>query len=378
MVNHWNYSFNYCNCDFISWLTLNRQRNFSRSYKMKKLFSNWEYWPMFMFYIPNLPYGLYLALKSKNKVFFSGVNPIIKSSGNGTESKYDTIQLIPEKYRPKTILATPEQGFNEVINNLNNQKIQFPLIAKPDVGFRGLLVKKIKSKEELKKYLSNYPIKIIIQEFISYPHECGLFYHRFPNQDKGNITSITLKRFLSVKGNGISTISQLILKDKRAKKYYKLLKDIHQDTLNSILKNKEVFLLNDIGNHAKGTQFINGNHLINNNLIHSIDKLNKQIEGWYYGRLDIKYDSFEAMTRGKGFKILEINGVLAEPTHIYDSTKLNYWQALKIIRKHWKIMFEIGKENHLLKQGNFTTPRGFIKEVRELKDYTKKIKQLSM
>ena len=346
--------------------------------KLFSAFSNWEYWPIYMFYIPNVPYGIYLALKSRKIMFFSAVNPAIKSSGNGSESKYDTVQLIPKKYRPKSVLVIPTDDFNKVLENIKKEEIQFPLITKPDIGFRGLLVKKISSKNELKIYLDKYPIKIIVQEFISYPNECGLFYYRLPNKEKGNITSITLKKFLTVIGDGTSTISELILQNDRAKIYCELLKEIHQEKLNSVLEKGKKFLLNDIGNHVKGTQFVSGNHLINSTLTEVLDDINKQIHGWYYGRLDIKYNSIESLERGEDFKILEINGIISEPTHIYDSTKYTYFQALKILRNHWKIIYEIGKINRELKQSNFTSTKEFLKEVRELKKYTKKVKGLSI
>ncbi len=68
-----------------------------------KKYTNWEYWPSYIFYIPVIPYACYLALKAKSFGFFSAVNPAIKGSGNGFESKYATVQLLPEKYKPKTI-----------------------------------------------------------------------------------------------------------------------------------------------------------------------------------------------------------------------------------------------------------------------------------
>ena len=77
---------------------------------------NWEHWPSSMFYVPNLPYAFYLALRAKHSAFFSAANPCIKSSGNGTESKYDVIQLVPEKYRPKSILVTPNSTFSETLS----------------------------------------------------------------------------------------------------------------------------------------------------------------------------------------------------------------------------------------------------------------------
>ena len=107
-----------------------------------KLF-HWEYWPSFLFYLPNIPLALYLAIKAKSPVFFSATNPAIKNSGNGMESKFDTLQLIPEALRPKSILVKPTESYVSIKKRIKDSYIEYPLIAKPDIGFRGLLVKKI-------------------------------------------------------------------------------------------------------------------------------------------------------------------------------------------------------------------------------------------
>ncbi|WP_425659165.1 D-alanine--D-alanine ligase [Tenacibaculum ascidiaceicola] len=309
--------------------------------------------------------------------FFSATNPCIKSSGNGTESKYETILLVPEKHRPKSVLIKPNTDFEIVCKNIQEQKINFPLIAKPDIGFRGLLVEKITSKDALKNYLEKYTIDIIIQEFLDYENECGIFYHRNPKNDSGKISSLTLKRFLSITGDGTSTLKELILADERAKLYIELFSKIHQDKLTEIPIKNKVIKLTAIGNHSKGTQFINGNHLISDKLTTTFDKLSKSIPGWYYGRIDLKYNTFEELEEGIDFKILEINGIIAEPTHIYDSQNYTYLKALKAIRTHWKSLFTIAITNHR----NFNTPYkdsiSFLNEIILLKKYTKKIKRLS-
>ncbi|MDO6674649.1 D-alanine--D-alanine ligase [Tenacibaculum sp. 1_MG-2023] len=330
-----------------------------------------------MFYLPNLPYAFYLAFKAKHLTFFSAANPCIKSSGNGTESKYETILLVPEKYRPKSVLIKPNTNFETVYKKIQKQKINFPLIAKPDVGFRGLLVEKIASKAALKNYIEKYSIDIIIQEFLDHENECGIFYHRNPKDDSGKISSLTLKRFLSVTGDGTSTLKELILADERAKLYIDLFTKIHQDKLTEIPIKNKIIKLTAIGNHSKGTQFINGNHLISDKLTTTFDKLSKSIPGWYYGRIDLKYNTFDELEKGIAFKILEINGIIAEPTHIYDAENYTYLKALKAIRTHWKSLFTIAITNHR----NFNTPYkssiSFLNEIILLKKYTKKIKRLS-
>ena len=128
---------------------------------------NWEYWPASMFYIPLLPYAFYLALKSRSFGFFSAVNPGIEGSGNGLESKFKTIELLPNFCKPKSLFISKNQNFGFIKNQLSSEKINYPLIIKPDIGFRGLLVKRIQNEKELYSYLNKYnSINLIIQEYI--------------------------------------------------------------------------------------------------------------------------------------------------------------------------------------------------------------------
>lgn len=343
-----------------------------------KKFTNWEYWPSYMFYVPLLPYAFYLALKARSFGFFSAVNPGIEGSGNGLESKYKTIQLLPKKYCPNTIYVDIGENLEEIIPKMALNNIDFPLIIKPDVGFRGLLVTKIKDENELSAYLKKYNyINLIIQEFVSYKYECGLFYHRIPGENKGKITSITLKKYPTIIGNGNSTLLALILNDERAKHYTVYLSELNKDILETIPKNMEEVVLNSIGNHSKGTQFINGNHLINSELEYFLDQLNRKIEGWFYGRIDIKYNNFEELLKGENLKIIEVNGVISEPTHIYDATNGSYFKALKSIKNHWKIIYSIGVKNNKRNQIGYTNLNYLISVYFKYKKYLKKVKTLN-
>ncbi|MCF6181000.1 D-alanine--D-alanine ligase [Lutibacter sp.] len=341
--------------------------------KLHKLL-NWEYWPSFMFYIPNVPYGIYLAIKSKSLTFFTATNPALNFAGNGTESKFDTIKLIPKKYRPTTLFIKKNKSINEVIKEINNLKLQYPLIIKPDIGFKGLLVKQIHAEIELKEYIKkNNCINLLIQEFVDYKNECGIFYHRLPTSKSGKITSITLKTFPFVKGDGKLNLKQLIENDKRAINYLDLYSNLHHN-YNTVLKKDEVKILNVLGNHCKGAEFKNGNYLISKDLELIFDDILKDIPKFYYGRLDIKYDTFEDLLNKENFKIIEINGIISEPTHIYDASKTSYFKALREIRKHWKIIYEISKSNHLNNQIQFNSPTDFLKSLWSLKKYMQLIK----
>jgi hypothetical protein len=328
-----------------------------------------------MFYVPNLPYAFYLAIRAKSLVFFSAVNPAIKNSGNGSESKFSTIELIPEEFKPISLFVKAKSTIENSLKKLQEHQLTFPLIVKPDIGFRGLLVNRVHTENELISYLEKYnDINLIIQEFIDYDKECGIFYYRLPNEKIGKITSITLKKYLTVIGDGVSTLKELIENNERAKLYIPLLTELHQKDFNLILNANEERILNIIGNHSKGTQFINGNHLITKELEESINSIVKRIPNFYYGRLDIKYTSFKDLLALKNVKILEINGIIAEPTHIYDPTNASYFSALKEIRKHWKLIYKIATINHHKNHIKYSSISEVLGSLKKLKQYSFQLK----
>jgi len=341
-----------------------------------KLFHS-EHWPIFLFYVPIIPYFLYKAVRARSLTFFLLVNPAIKYSGMGTESKSKTLSLFPKNLIPKSLLFLSGTDFNSVLKSLSDAGIGFPLIAKPDIGFRGYLVKKIDSQAELEKYHKKNNVDIILQEYIDYRQECGLFYYRMPGEKKGKITSITLKKFITVTGNGIDNLSKLILEDKRAFLYYQLFKKLHGEKFYNTPAKGEIIKLTAIGNHSKGTQFINGNHLIDKELEKFLDIIISGIPDFYYGRFDIKYDSLEKLKKMKDFKILELNGIIAEPTHIYDTDKSNYFASLKCIFQHWQIMNRIVRKNHDQLNVPYPKLKPYLKDVLWLRKYAKKIIKLN-
>ena len=307
---------------------------------------NWEYWPTPAFYTPVFPYYVYCAIRAKHAAYFSAVNPALKTGGIGDELKYDTIMMIPEKYRPKSIKVTHDQDFETTLKKIKQAGISFPLIAKPDIGFRGILVKKIKDEQSLKNHLKRLPIDFVIQEFLQMDAEFGVLFYRLPDEEKGNISSITTKEFLSITGDGRSTVRELAMKKERAKLQIDRLSMEDPELLEKIPEKGAYISLGEIGNHNKGTRFINGNHLINDAIIKTFNRINKEMQGFYYGRFDLKCNSLDDLHTGENIKILELNGVFAEPTHMYDPVAGTYFQCLKTIMKHWEIIYRISKENH--------------------------------
>jgi hypothetical protein len=90
--------------------------------------------------------------------------------------------------------------------------------------------------------------------------------------------------------------------------------------------------------------FLDTSHWVDEQLEESFNKICNQINGFYYTRMDIKYESLELLKQGKNFSIIELNGSGSEPTHIYDP-KHSLFFAWKEIIRHWDMMYKISMLN---------------------------------
>ena len=261
------------------------------------------------------------------------------------ESKKEIYDLIPQQYYPKTELINEAIAFECVAELLEIAQIQFPFIAKPDIGLRGSAVKKITSLNDLKQYHTKANFNYLIQDLIPYKNEFGIFYVRYPNQKEGKVTGIVAKEFLIVEGNGFDTIENLLQKNPRYAFQLKVLQTELGTALNQILPLGEKLNLVPFGNHARGAKFIDASHLITAKLTNTIDKICQQIPEFYFGRLDVMYDNFADLENGNNFALVEVNGAASEPTHIYDPkhSLLFAWQELA---RHITYMYQISVINH--------------------------------
>ena len=113
--------------------------------------------------------------------------------------------------------------------------------------------------------------------------------------------------------------------------------------LSLVPESGEVVLLEAIGNHCRGTQFLNANHWITQELEKTVCAILSQMPGVFYGRFDLRTRSIEDLKAGREFSIMEFNGVGSEPAHIYDPS-YPVWRAYKDLWKHWRVLYAISRE----------------------------------
>jgi hypothetical protein len=307
--------------------------------------THWEYWPFDIVYIPMYFVWFYYAAKARSFFFFNAANPLIKNAGFLMESKKEIYDIIPAQYIPETLFFKQETDTKEILQVVANSGISFPCIAKPDIGGKGRGVEKIYALQDIAGYAARIKMDFLVQEFIPYTEEVGIFYCRMPDKPDGFISGIVAKEFLIVKGDGHSTLTQLIEKDPRYHFQLSALQKIYGDGLNLVLQKDEVKNLVPYGNHARGAKFIDVSHWADERFTKSFDQVCKQIPEFYFGRLDIMYSSLEDLKAGKNFSIIELNGAGSEPTHIYDPEHSLFF-AWKEITRHFKLLCNISIQNH--------------------------------
>ena len=261
------------------------------------------------------------------------------------ESKKDIHELLPTEYYPKTIHFLHSTQAEVVIRRIQSDGLRFPLIGKPDIGGRGRGVKLLKDEHDIIEYSQKVLINYHIQEYIDYPQEVGIFYYRYPDMGKGHISGIVSKEFLTVTGNGKNTLLELLKAGSRSIMYLKSLEAMNHDQLGEVIPQGREIVVSPYGNHARGSKFLDYTHWRDAQLEETIDSISKSIPGFYFGRLDIRFRSWDLLKQGKEFIIVEVNGAGAEPTHMYDPRHSVFFAWKEIIR-HWNIMEKISRKNH--------------------------------
>ncbi len=306
---------------------------------------NWEYWPFQVVYIPIYFQWAFYALRERHIFFFNACNPNIKNGGYLNESKKDIYDQLPQDVYPITILVSPTTDFESCNVERQRHNIEFPCIAKPDMGLRGSAVVKLESREQWMKYHNQADFDYLLQNLIPYSNEVGIFYVRFPHEEKGRITGIVGKEFMTVVGDGVSTIKQLLLSNLRFAMQVDAISRQGAINLAEVLEAGRSKVIVPYGNHARGSKFLDFTDWKTTEMCLAIETYLKQMPDFYFGRIDVMFQSKADLQAGKHFMFVEVNGAGSEPTHIYDP-KHGIFFAWKELCRHFAYMYRISRLNN--------------------------------
>ncbi len=312
--------------------------------------SPFEFWPQSIFYAPMVAWWLLLGIRYGDPRYPFIANPGFPLGGFVGESKAAVfVRFGPRAYAataPFILLpAGPLSHRRQTLARaLEDGRLRFPLVIKPDVGCRGAGVRRVTTGEAIASVLALYPedAPLLAQNWVSAPGEVGLFYARHPDETEGRLLSMTLKYFPCVVGDGRRSLRALIQDDRRARRLFHLYAPRLADRLDEVIPAGEEVVLTRVGAHAKGAIFRDGRAYLTEALRRRIDAIARDIDSFFVGRFDIRFHDFNALCRGEDLVIIEVNGAGAEATHIWDS-RYTLTKAWRDLARQYRLLFEIGR-----------------------------------
>ena len=319
----------------------------------------WEFWPPWLFYLPVLAWGVWLAVKYRSLTVFTAANPAFPDGGLVGESKSEILGAIGDRGRvARTVTAgggRAEVGGRSVpggrghrvpgARELADAVGGLPVVVKPDVGERGAGVSIVRTEQELRERLAVPGSGLIVQDYVP-GEELGVFHYRFPDEDRGHIFGITEKRQPAVTGDGRRSLGDLVLGDRRLRCQRRVFARTLGAALDRVPVAGEQVVLEERGNHCFGCEFRDGAHLETPALAIAIDEVSRSIDGFFFGRYDIRGETIADIQAGR-FKVIELNGVSSEATNIYDP-RGTLWSAYRTLFRQWELAFRIGTANRAL------------------------------
>ena len=306
--------------------------------------------------------------------FFTASNPTISFGGMEGESKEETYSQLPEGTFPQTIYISPTETFTTVETRIEMGNFDFPFAVKPNIGMMGFMFRKINSLEQLRIYHERMPIDYLVQKFVEYPLEVGVFYYRMPDQKKGTVSGLAYKLIPEIIGDGNKTLLEHLNQIKTRRFDLEMMKFRHKNNLDKIIPIGEKYLLSNASNGSQGGRMV----AYQTDKLEYLNKIFDEISlykgNFFYGRFDIKCTSLKDLKQGKNFSILEFNGCGSGIQHIYERG-FNLIQVWGVVLKHWNMLYKISVHNH--KSGvsywSFSGGLSFLKKAKQNLEMLKKL-----
>lgn len=275
----------------------------------------WRWRRNWLAYIPLVPYLIWLMIHHRSSTVFTAANPGIATGGAVGESKAATLASVARaggrvaEYCLLAPSAECDARLRTAMQWMDDAGLTFPVIVKPDAGDHGWGVALICTPRDMGRYLDCVRTSVIVQRYIP-GIDAGIFYCRHPASERGRIVSIS------------ESLRPLAAHAGRCR-----------EGLPSMM----------FGFRGRDAEYRDARHLISPQLERAVDALCRAVPGFFFGRFDVRAASGDALRRGE-FTIIELNGVLAEATHIYDPAT-GFAEACATLFRQWRLAFEIGAAN---------------------------------
>ncbi|WP_428676771.1 hypothetical protein [Reyranella sp.] len=296
--------------------------------------------------VPMVVQWLVLALRYRSLSLPSAADPMIDAGGLAGESKIAYFDQVGDAERPwlartAAIVSDPDAAARACAA-MNGLGIDFPIIAKPDIGWCGFGVRRIDDPSALQAYCDAYPEgeTLLVQEYLDLPGEAGLFYVRRPTETRGRLLSLTVRSAPTVQSDGMSTLRQLLARDERLRSRTCLYEGVGLDRVPPASSDVP---LAAVWSYRMGGLYRDCSDSITPDLEARIDEIASSMPNLHVARFDVRFASQAELGEGR-FKIIEINGAGSEAIEFFDPA-VPFFSAYRGILQKQAMVFALAAEN---------------------------------
>jgi hypothetical protein len=261
--------------------------------------------PKWLLCVPLVAQWLWLALIHRSTSLPSVLNPGIETGGLVGESKFSYLAPLGSRFRERVADTYPVAPGANALAICERCQLEYPLIAKPDIGWCGYGVRRIDSDAELAAYARAFPrdAVFLLQRFAHEANEAGVLYVRAPGEARGRATALTIRHTPHVFGDGVNTVEQLIAQGVRTQGKAALYRKIlNEEALSRVPALGERVPLTTVASVRVGGRYEDATRLITPQIDDAIDAIARAIGDFQDGR----------------FTVIEINGAGSEAIQFWD------------------------------------------------------------
>lgn len=309
--------------------------------------------PKWLDVIPMIAQWLWLGLRYGSVTLPSAANPGITSGGMVGEGKLEYFRSMGALARAATadyvaIIKCPQLDVADMLSDMQDAGLDFPVVAKPDIGWCGYGVRLIRNAVGLAGYLADYPDgeTFLLQRYLPESGEAGLFYIRAPDEPSGRLIGILLRDYPAVVGNGRDDVAALLRADPRLQRVAGSSRHEYNFDPARVPAAGETVRLSTVASARVGGCYRDATALATPALVDRVDAIARDMGIFLVGRFDVRFDTLDSLRQGE-FTIMEVNGAGSEAVHAWDP-KYSIAEGYRIVFAKQRLLFRVADANRRL------------------------------